>query len=49
MCAYYVVQNIVVAIDDNTHGNDNALYHLVAKEVIDRVPDKVMVFFPLNS
>ena len=50
MCAYYTVQNTVVAIDDNTHANDNALHHLVAEEVIDGVPDKVTVFFlSLNS
>jgi hypothetical protein len=45
MCAYYTVQNIVVATDDNTHANDNALRHVVAEEVINGVPDKITIFF----
>jgi hypothetical protein len=45
MCAYYTVQNTVVATDDNTHANDNALHHVVAEEVINGVPDKIIIFF----
>lgn len=45
MCSYYIVQNTVVAVDENTHANDNALHHVVADEVIDGVPNKVTVFF----
>ena len=49
MCAYCTVQNTIVAIDDNTRANGNALHHLVAEEVIDGVPNKVTVFFPLTK
>jgi hypothetical protein len=48
MCAYYTVQNTVVATDDNTHANDNALHRVVAEEVINGVPDKRTMFFSLN-
>ena len=48
MCAYCTVQNTIVAIDDSTRANGNALHHLVAEEVIDGVPDKITIFFSLN-